>query len=79
MESEIDAQDNHVRYLHLLNRWKGFCHYYNMVSCHIELMNKDGLELSRYIWVKGFEEGGLDEKLMTNHFIGIESDEKGRN
>ena len=63
----------------LVNRWRDFSHYYNLVSSHMEMINKEGLQLSRYVLVEGFEEVELDEKDMINHFIGKEAEEKGRN
>ena len=66
-----------ARYLQLLNRWRDFCHYYNMVSSHIEMINES--QLSRYVLVEGFEEVGLVEKDLMKHFMGKEADEKGRN
>jgi hypothetical protein len=66
-----------ARYLQLLNRWRDFCHYYNNVSSHIEMINES--QLSRYVLVEGFEEVELVEKDLTNHFMGKEADEKGRN
>ena len=79
MKSDIDNQNEEARYLHLLNRWKDFRRYYNMVSSHIELINTEGMELSRFVWVTGFEEAGLDERHMIKHFTGKGTEEKGRN
>ena len=36
--------------------WLEFCDYYNRVSYQIELINRAGLELSRCVWVEGFED-----------------------
>ena len=66
-----------ARYLQLLNRWRDFCHYYNIVSSHIEMINES--QLSRYVLVEGFEEVGLVEQDLMKHFMGKEADEKGRN
>lgn len=77
MGSEVDAKIEQTRYIFLLNRWRDFCQYYNLVSSHIEMINKEGLQLSRYVLVEGFEEVELDEKDMINHFIGKEAEEKG--
>ena len=79
MGSEVDAKIEQTRYLYLLDRWRNFCHYYNLVSSHVETINKEGLQLSRYVLVEGFEEVELDEKDLINHFIGKEAEEKGRN
>jgi hypothetical protein len=70
-------RSDQARYLQLLNRWRDFCHYYNIVSSHIEMINES--QLSRYVLVEGFEEVGLVEKDLTNHFMGKEADENGRN
>ena len=79
MGSGVDAKIEQTRYLFLVNRWRDFSHYYNLVSSHMEMINKEGLQLSRYVLVEGFEEVELDEKDMINHFIGKEAEEKGRN
>ena len=50
-----------------------------MVSSHIQMINKDELQLSRYVLVEGFEEVGLVEKDLTKHCWGKEADKKGRN
>ena len=56
MGSEVEATLAQAGYLQLLNRWKDFCHYYCLISSHIEIINKEGAELSRYVFVEGFEE-----------------------
>jgi len=61
----------------LLQRWKDFCDYYEMATSHIDLMNTDELELSRFVWVEGFEDGATLEEDVTKHFTDEETEEAG--
>ena len=49
--------------------WLEFCDYYNRVSHQIELINRSGMELSRCIWVEGFEDKACLEEDVRIHFI----------
>ena len=62
----------------LLQRWKDFCVYYEMATSHIDLMNTDELELSRFVWVEGFEDEATLEEDVTKHFNDEDTEEAGR-
>ena len=64
VENRIIGPDESVARL-----WLEFCDYYNRVSYQIELINRSGMELSRCVWVEGFEDKASLEEDVRIHFI----------
>ena len=81
MGSEGELKDDQAGHQFLLRRWKDFCHQYNNISSYVEDLNKDKVDLSRFVWLQGFGlegVGGKEEEEIIKFFTGPESEFEGR-